>query len=211
MTPKQMVASLEAFGRLAGGSTGNSLTKLATLFSDSEQKQATAIVTQVLKNWNVDGRAEWHPLALRDALELIALALESSGATAQAKVYRKTLEMFSGEGNQDVFSFVTDAVASRLKKAPPPKPKKIDFAQDVAPALAQELHNSSGNRNLFDALLNEYEAKYKAAELKAIAVNYLGYSIEKKKKTDLVKAVRNSQRESELNQDRRLSQAKAGL
>jgi hypothetical protein len=48
-----------------------------------------------------------------------------------------------------------------------------------------------------DALLNEYEATYKAGELRAIARCFMSYDLGKTTKAGAIKAVRNWQREAE--------------
>jgi hypothetical protein len=213
MNAYQMAAALKAFGALMGGREAVALTKFAQVFDGMGEAKAAAIAAQVVKNWKAEGRAGKRPSELEQAVRRIGEALASTGAKAQASVFAKVLPILAGSDNQDVDSFVREAIAARVKKAPPPKPPKVSkpkFA-DLVPELAQKLTAAACDRGRFDALLKDYEIRYKATELKAIADRFVGFDVHRKKKEDIVKAVRNWQREEELNSDSHASQAKAGL
>jgi hypothetical protein len=74
--------------------------------------------------------------------------------------------------------------------------------------LGRRLTEAASQRAHFDALLNEYEATYRVAELKAIARCFMGRDVHKTKKADVIKAMHNWQREKELNDDLHAAQAK---
>jgi hypothetical protein len=104
-----------------------------------------------------------------------------------------------------------DALPARVKMAPPKKLPKPKFADAVAPEQGKRLSAVAGERSLFDALLSEFEAVYKAAELKAIAECYVGFGVDKKKKDDIIKVMRNWQRECELSDSSHAAQSKVGV
>jgi hypothetical protein len=216
MNAAQMATALRAFGALMGGGEAVALAKFAQVFEGLGDVKAAAVAAQVAKNWKAEGRAAKRPVELAKAVGLIEQALTATGAKPQAGVFAKVLPLLAGSEQQDINSFVREAIAARVKKAPPPKPSKQPkvpkpkFA-DLAPELAQKLKVAACDRSRFDALLNEFEESYKATELKVIAARYMGFDVDKKKKADIVKAVRNWQREEELNSDSHASQAKAGL
>jgi hypothetical protein len=217
MNAKQMATALKAFGNLIGGSEAVALTKFAQLFENMGEIAASAVAAQVAKNWKADGRIAKRPAELENAVCRIGEALATTGAKAQAAVFAKvSLILLSGREHQDVEHYVRDAITARVKRAPLPKiPKQPKVAKpkftDLAPELAHRLTASACDRGRFDALLKDYEERFKATELKEIANRTLGFEVDKKKKLDIVKAVRNWQREEELNTGSRKSQAKAGL
>jgi hypothetical protein len=207
MNVDQMRAALKAFGALMGGADAVALTKFAKLFEGMGKAKAAAVVVQVLKNWTADERPRRRPADLERALRRIRDTLTATGATTQANVFWKVLALLEGTANQDIDSFMSEAIAARVKK---PAPKKQSRKPKVA-ADTQDLGNklaAARQRARFDALLNEYEASYSVAELKAIARQYTGYEGHEKSKADIVKAMRNWQREAELNDDLHAAQAK---
>jgi hypothetical protein len=211
MNVDQMRAALKAFGALMGGTEAVALTKFAKLFDGMADMTSASVVAQVSKNWTADKRPKRRPADLERALRRIKDTLTATGATTQANVFGKVLVLCEGTDNQDLDSFVTDAIAARVKRVKPPKqpkPKKPKFADAQAPNLGRSLTAVADHRARFDALLNEYEAAYKPAELKAIAHCFMGYAVDKKKKADIIKAMRNWQREAELNDDLHAAQAK---
>lgn len=225
MNARQMASALRAFGDLIGGNEGAALLKFAHAFDGMGEAKAAAVITQVAKNWKAEGREVKRPAELESAVSQIEKVLTATGARAQAAAFGKVLPILVGSEDQDIDGFVGDVVAARVKRAPPPKspkaskatkvirvakPKKLKFA-DLAPDLAKRLTLAAYDRIQFDALLSDYERRFKPAEMKAIADRYLGFSVNKTKKDDIVKAVRNWQREEELNWDSHVSQAKAGL
>jgi hypothetical protein len=214
MNVDQMRAALKAFGGLMGGQDGVALTKFAKLFEGMGQATAASVVAQVSKNWTADKRPKRRPADLERALRRIRDTLTAAGATAQANVFGKVLALLEGTGNQDIDSFVDEAIAARVKRATPkkpPKPKKPKFDDAQASDLGRRLAAAARQRTRFDALLNEYEAAYTVAELKAIARQFTGYEVHKTKKADVVKAMRNWQREAELNDDLHAAQARQGV
>ncbi len=214
MNTKQMTAALKTFGGMLVGSEGESLAKFAKVFDGLGEAKVTAVVTQVTKNWKTEKRLPKRPVQLERAVRRIENALALTGAKSQAVAFGKVATILSGAVDQDLDSFIQEVIEARVKKAPapkPPKPTKPKFADQV-PLLAQRLALASWERSQFDALLAEYEKRHKGTELKAIADRFLGYDVgAKMKKGDIVKAIRNWQREDELNRSNRASQAKAGL
>lgn len=211
MNVDQMRAALKAFGALMGGTEAVALTRFAKLFDGMGVVTAASVVAQVSKNWTTDKRPKRRPADLERALRRIKETLTATGATTQANVFGKVLALCEGTDNQDLDSFVTDAIAARVKRAKPPKqpkPKKPKFADAQAPDLGRALTAAAHQRARFDALLNEYEVAYKPAELKAIAHCFMGYEVDKTKKADIIKAMRNWQREAELNDDLHAAQAR---
>jgi hypothetical protein len=212
----QLATALKTFGTLMGGSEAVALSKFALVFEGLGDMKAAAVAAQVAKNWKTEGRCARRPAELAKAVGLIEQVLNTVGAKPQAGVLAKVVPLLAGSEHQDVDSFVQEAIAARVKKAPPPKPPKLPkvakpkFA-DLAPELAQRLRAAACDRSRFDAVLKEFEESYKATELKVIASRYLGFDVDKKTKEDIVKAVRNWQREEELNSASHASQAKAGL
>jgi DNA-binding ferritin-like protein (Dps family) len=211
MNVDQMRAALKAFGALMGDADVVALAKFAKLFEGMGDAKAAAVVTQVSKNWTADNRPKRRPADLERALRRIRDTLTATGATTQANVFGKALVLLEGIDNQDLDSFVAEAIAARIKRVKPkkpPKPKKPKFADAQAPDLGRRLTAAAHQRARFDVLLNEYEATYKAAELKAIAHCFMGVDVDKTKKPDIIKAMRNWQREAELNDDLHAAQAK---
>jgi DNA-binding ferritin-like protein (Dps family) len=211
MKVDRMRAALKAFGALMGGAEAVALTKFAKLFEGMGDVTAASVVAQVSKNWTAEKRPKTRPADLERAIRRIRDTLTATGATTQASVFGKTLALVEGTGNQDLDSFVAEAIAARVKRAPakkPPKPKKPKFAEAQAPDLGRRLAAAAHQRARFDALLNEYETDYKPAELKAIAHCFMGYEVNKTKKADIIKAIRNWQREAELNDDLHAAQAR---
>jgi hypothetical protein len=218
MNAKQMVLALNTFGNLIGGSEAAALFKFAEVFDGMGEVKATAVAAQVAKNWKAYGRAAKRPAELEKAVRGIEQALAATGAKAQAGVFAKVLAILVGSDNQDIDGFVREAIDARVKKAPPPKPEKVKppkvskpkFA-DLAPELAQKLLAVAYDRGRFDVLLKDYEERYKPSELKAIAHRLPGLFVNSAKKVGIVKAVRNWQREEELNSHSHTSQANVGL
>ena len=213
MNAEQMAAALKAFGSLIGGGEGAALNKFAQLFDGMGEAKAAEITAQIARNWKSEGRSAKRPVELERAVRRIGEVLASTGAKAQAGVFAKVLPILAGSENQDVGSFLREAIEARVKKAPPPKPPKVakpKFA-DLAPELAKSLTAVACDRGRFDALLKVYNERYKTKELKAIADHFMGFDVDLTKKKDIVKAVRNWQREEELDNDSHASQAKAGL
>ncbi len=101
-----------------------------------------------------------------------------------------------------------NAAVAKKESAPKKQPPKPKFADALAPDLGRKLTAAAHQRARFDVLLKEYEAAYKPAELRAIAHCFMGYDVDKKKKGDIIKAMRNWQREAELNDDIHAAQAK---
>jgi hypothetical protein len=214
MKVDQMRAALRAFGALMGGAEAVALTKFAKLFEGMGDATAASVVTQVSKNWTASKRPKRRPADLERALRRIKDTLTATGATTQANIFGKTLTLLEGTGNQDLDSFVTEAVAARVKRAIPkkqPTPKKPKFDDAQAADLGSRLAAAARQRDRFDTLLNEYEAAYKVAELKAIAHCFMGYEVNKSKKADIIKAMHNWQREKELNDDLHAAQAKLSV
>ena len=211
-----MAMALKTFSYLMGGSEAIALAKFAQVFEGLGDVKAAAIAMQVAKNWMAEGRGAMRPAELAKAVGLIVQALTAIGAKPQASVFAKLLPLLAGTEQQDVDSFVREAFAARVKKAralkpqKPPKVANTKFA-DLAPELAHRLKAAACDRSCFDALLKEFKDSYKASELKVIASHYMGFDVDEKTKEGILKAVRNWQREEELNSDSSASQAKAGL
>lgn len=216
MKAAQMASALKSFSLLMGGNESVAVAKFAEVFEGLGDVTAAAVATQIAKNWKTEGRKAKRPAELATAIGLIARALSAAGAKTQVGAFTKVAVLLAGTEHQDVDSFVREAIAARVKKVPPPKPAKRPrepkphFA-DLAPELAYKLKVAACDRSRFDALLKEYEDSYKATELKVIASTYMGFDVDKKKKADILKAMRNWQREAELNSASHSSQAKAGL
>lgn len=215
MNVDQMRAALKAFGALMGGTEASALVKFANLFEGIGDAKAASVVAQVSKNWATDKRPKKRPAELYRAIRRIQETLTAVGATPHANVFTKTLALLEGKDDQDVDSFVSDAITARVKRTQPPKMRgkaaKPKFADAVAPNLGHKLSAVAGQRARFDALLNEYQAAYKPAELRAIAHCFMGYEVDKKKKDEIIKAMRNWQLEAELNDDIHAAQAKIGV
>jgi hypothetical protein len=218
MNAQQMASALKAFGALVGGSESVGLLKFADVFDGMAEVKAAAVVAQIAKNWKAEGRPAKRPAELEQAALRIEEALTATGAKTQAGVFAKVLAILAGSENQDVDSFVREAIAARVKKAPLPKASKGKSSKvtkpkfaDLAPELAEKLVAVACDRARFDALLKDYEEHYKPAELKAIAGRLPGLFVNSTKRVDIVKAVRNWQREEELNTHSHASQAHAGL
>jgi len=202
MNAKQLSAGLKAFGSLLGGSEEAALARFSQVFDGMGDTKATAIVTQIAKNWKTEGREAKRPAGLHSAVQHIHTVLLTMGATPQARVFDKVLQILTGSEHQDVESFVRDAIAARVKKTP----------SELAAELAQKLTTAASDRRRFDALLSNYEGRCKPGQLKAIAERFIGHPmVGKKSREDIVKAVRNWQREGELNRYSHTSQAKAAL
>lgn len=211
MNVDQMQAALKGFGALMGGADGVTLNKFARLFEGLGKAKVTTVVTQVLKNWEIDKRVKKRPADLERALCCIRDTLTSINATTQANIFGKVLVLLEGTDNQDIDSFVADAISARCKRAKQNKSRKATkpkFADAQAPDIGLRLTAAAHQRALFDAFLNELEAAYKPAELKAIALCFMGYDVGKTRKADIIKAMRNWQREAELNDDLHAAQAK---
>jgi pyridoxal/pyridoxine/pyridoxamine kinase len=201
MNAEQMSEALEAFGALMGGSEAAALTGFSRVFRGVGDVKATTVVAQVAKNWHAERREAKRPAELESAVQRIHAVLIALGAKTQAGVFAKVLQILAGNDDRDVESFVRDAIAARVKKTP----------AELAAGLAQKLTAAATDRRRFDALLSDYEGRCKPGELKAIAEKFMGHAIDRKNKQDIVKAVRNWQREAELNRYSHMSQAKAAL
>jgi magnesium-transporting ATPase (P-type) len=202
MNANQMSAALKAFGTLLGGSEAVALAKFSHVFNGMGDVAATAVATQVAKNWKAEGRGARRPAELERAVRRIHDVLVTTGAKTQAGVFAKLLPILMGSESQDVDSFVRDAIAARVKRTP----------AELAATLALKLTAVANDRRLFDALLRDYEGRCKVGDLKAIAERFMGHAVVgKKDKPAIVKAIRNWQREGELNRCSHASQAKAAL
>jgi ATP-dependent protease HslVU (ClpYQ) ATPase subunit len=202
MNAKQMSAALKAFGTLLDGSEALALAKFSQVFNGMGDVKATAVAAQVAKNWKAEGREPKRPAELERAVRRIHDVVVTMGARTQAGVFAKVLPMLAGNESQDVDSFVRDVIAARVKKTP----------AELAARLAQKLTEAANDRRRFDALLSDYEGRCKPGELKAIAERFMGHAVVgKKDKQAVVKAIRNWQREGELNRYSHTSQAKAAL
>jgi hypothetical protein len=184
-----------------GGSEAVALAKFSQVFNGMADASAAAVAAQVAKNWKAEGREAKRPAELESAVKRIHDALIATGARTQAGVFRKVLGILTASEDQDVDDFVRDAMAARVKKTP----------AELTAGLAQKLTAAANDRRQFDALLGDYEGRCKPGELKAIAEKFMGHAIGKKNKQEIVKAVRNWQREGELNRYSHESQAKVAL
>jgi hypothetical protein len=196
-----MSATLTVFGTLMGGREGAALATFSQVFNGMGDVKAAAVATQVAKNWRAEGREAKCPAELQDAVRRIYDTLVTMGAKTQAGVFEKVLQLLTGNEDEDLESFVGEAIAARVKWTP----------VELAGRLAQRLKSVVHDRRRFDALLNEYEGRCKPAEIRAMAESFIGESIGKKNKPDIIRAVRNWQREGELNRCSHASQAKAAL
>jgi hypothetical protein len=202
MNANQMSAALKAFGTLLGGSEAMALAKFSQVFNGMGDVKATAVAGQIAKNWKAEGREAKRPAELERAVHRIHDVLVTTGAKTQAGVFAKVLPILMGSESQDVDSYVRDAIAARVKKTP----------AELAEALAQKLTAVANDRRRFDALLSDYEGRCKPSEIKAIAERFMGHAVVgKKDKLAITKAIRNWQREGELNRYSHTSQAKAAL
>ncbi len=145
MNAKQMVSALKAFGNLMSGSERAALVKFAQVFDGMGEAKAAAIAGQIAKSWKKEGRAAKRPAELERALRQVEDILTATGAKTQAAVFAKVLLILAGDENQNIESFVCDAMAARVKKVPPPKPRKPKFV-DLLPELARTLTAVASDR-----------------------------------------------------------------
>lgn len=212
MNADGMRSALTAFAALVGGDSPRAgrLRRLTALFEGMGEAKVTAIVMRIEKNWKASNRTPRHPRLLKEDLTAVQRALEDSTAKTQAKVIAAVLKLLQGTEDQPVESFVSDAIAARLKTVSPPR-RTTTITSEHAQRLAAQLVSLRDDRSGFDNLLGELKAHCKAAQLNTIAKFYTGYETGKTKKDDIISVIRNWQRSGEMNRDRRASQAKVPL
>ena len=213
MNAEDMRSALIAFADLVGGSPrADRLRRFAALFEAMGKAKVTSIVATIATNWKASGRVPRYPSQLRDDLTAVYRALECSTAKAQAKVVMALLELFRGSDNQVVEAFVDETIAARIKKPSHRVPRATPtFTSEQARNAADQLISAADDRYEFEILLQQLKAHRKTAELRTIARFYTGYETTKTKKDDIIVAIRDWQREGEMNRDRRASQAKTGV
>jgi hypothetical protein len=208
MTPAQMKATLISLSVMFGASSksGAELAQLAQLFDDAGKSSLATFIKKIEANWKADSRTPCYPSHLKSVLASIQDLFAVAGASVQAKDFGTILQLFRGDEDQAVVQFLSDMrAASKKRVALRSARSRAPAAEDIA-SLAQQLLDLRHDREKFDALLAKCE-KVTAPNLKMIAANFLGREI-KGKKADIVTAIRQRQRQDELNADRGEAQSK---
>jgi hypothetical protein len=209
MTPAQMKATLISlsvmFGAQESSKSGAELSQLAQLFDDAGKSSLATFIKTIEANWKADVRPPRNPRHLKSVLASIQDLFAAAGASAQVKNFGTILQLFRGDEDQAVVQFLSDTRAASKKRVALRSARP--GAEDIA-SLAQQLLELKHDREKFDALLAKCE-KATVPNLKMIAAKFLGREIKgKTKKADIVTAIRQRQRQDELNADRSEAQSK---
>jgi hypothetical protein len=215
MNAEKMHAGLDAFAEVAGGDSRRAelFRALAKVFEGLGTAKVAVVVTTIEANWKANSRVPCHPSELKKAVFDLQNSLARVGANAQAGAFASLLRLFVGSTNQSTDDFVVDAIAARLKQSRPragAQGRAVPFTRERARELADLLTAAADDRKRFDNLIDQI-GSLKLADLKIVSGFYTGHETSKKKKEDVIKAIRNWHRGDELNRDRHAAQGKSGL
>jgi hypothetical protein len=209
-----LAALAEAFTLAGSTNVAHGLSQLAGLFEGVGRVTVPTLVKTIEVNWKDSERSPRYPKEMKGILEKLKAAFFASAAQTQTKDFAALLRLFSGTPDQSIDTFVLEAhsaaVAPKRKRASlSPKKRPQNLSMDDVSLMAKRLIGLKPDRMGFDALIEKCGNEITAMSLIAVATQFLGHEPSaKKRKADVIAAMRRRQRQDELESDRAGAQSK---